>query len=147
MKKLLAKMLMLPLVFFTVVSCSDSENPDNVDHIDIETGILGKWFIQGGTINDGAFEAYSHSCEGTKDFQEFFSNGTINFTGYGADCQVNDTSNSTYSIEGNILTITDEVFGDLEYVIESLTQDTLILKSEYNSPEGEITERAYFSRN
>lgn len=137
-------MLVVTIAVISFTGCSDDDSAANPNQI---TGTIeGKWYPQGGTINGGEFEAYENECATSKDYQEFIA-GQVKFVGYDASCEVGESNASAYTLEGNVLTVEDDFFGDMVFTIESLTAEKLILKSTYNDPSGMITEVAHFSRN
>lgn len=146
MKKLLLKLFLITIALITV-SCSDDDAP--VTNQSIEEAILGKWYPNGGTINGGEFIEYTgDDCQEYGDYQEFTAEGQLLFVGYNEQCEVSETNSSAYTISGNKLTVEGiNGLSDMDYTILTLTSQQLILESTYNTPEGTVTEVAYFGRN
>lgn len=145
MKKLL---YLFSAVALTLTSCSsDDGNGVTITSQDL----LGKWYIKGGTVNNGSFENYNHDCATSRDFQEFFANQEIKFNGYNSSCELNDVETSNWILNGNTLTITNQYFDPMiyEYVynIEKLTSEELIVKQSVNEPEGTLIYRTTYTRN
>lgn len=139
--------MMLAIMATTIcfTGCSDDDSASNTNQI---TGTIeGKWYPQGGTINGGEFEPYDgNDCATSKDYQEFIE-GQVKFVGYNAACEISESVSSAYTLEGNVLTVENDFFGDMVFTVETLTADKLVLKSTYNDPSGMITEVSHFSRN
>lgn len=137
-------------LLFAGLTLSCNSNDDEGSAIS-EPTILGKWYIKGGTSNGGEFQNYNHDCETSKDFQEFFENAELTFNGYNAECALSDTQTSIWDLSGNILTVSnppqDPMIYQYTYVVESLTNDELILKQTVNDPEGIVVYRSTFTRN
>lgn len=116
-----------------------------------ENNLLGKWYLKGGNVNGGAFEDYNHDCTTSKDYQEFFANGVLDFVGHDVECEVDDTDSSQWNLDGNILTISSLEFDPFvysyEYIVESLTSSELRLKETVEMPSGTETRLIYLSRN
>jgi len=128
MKKLLAK-IFTGLFFLTaIVSCSNDDGPDVVGHLSIEESLMGKWFITETSYDNGAFIAYDHQCDGSRDYQEFMANGTLNFVSHNANCEVTDVSASQWELDGRELTITGGIPNSNVITIESVTSQMLVLK-------------------
>jgi len=146
MKKLL---YLFSAVALMLTSCS-SDDDANTNTINSQN-LIGKWYIKGGTINNGQFENYDHECASKRDFQEFFSNGEVTFNGYNTSCILSDTETSLWVLNGTTLTISntnfDPMIYEYEYFIESLTSNELILKETVNEPDGMVTYRTIFTRN
>ena len=145
MKKLLSLFTFLIII---LSSCSS----DDSDGLAINSqNLLGKWYLKGGTTNNGSFENHTHDCITKKDFQEFFNNGEITFNGYNSECSLDEIETSLWFLNGNRLTVTntnfDPMIYEYEYVIESLTSDELILKETVSEPEGTFVYRSTFTRN
>lgn len=139
--------LLLLVLNFTLLSCSSSDDSDNIN----PRSLLGKWYIKGGTKNGGPFENYNHKCPTQKDFQEFFNTGTITFNSYAIDCEPTAVRTSVWSLSGNILTVSNTNFDPLiyefVYTIESLTSEELILTQTVIEPEGTFVNRNTYTRN
>ncbi len=145
MKKLLSLFTFLIII---LSSCSS----DDSDGLAINSqNLLGKWYLKGGTTNNGSFENHTHDCTTNKDFQEFFNNGEITFNGYNTECSLDEIETSLWFLNGNRLTVTntnfDPMIYEYEYIIESLTSDELILKETVSEPEGTFVYRSTFTRN
>jgi hypothetical protein len=148
MKNTFLSLVLAAMLSGTAISCSDDDGTSGIDHANVSESILGRWYIAGGTINGGPFEAYNgNDCETARDYQEFTSAGTLKFVGYNEQCVVDEQNATPYSIAGNILTVESEIFGDMVYTIESLTSQQLLLKSTNNTPDGVETEVMYWTRN
>jgi hypothetical protein len=143
------KRLLFILFFgFSLFSCSsDGDNGLPIT----SQNLIGKWYIKGGTINNGSFENYNHECSINKDYQEFFSNQELKFNGYNISCELDDIEISDWVLNGRILTVSNQHFDPMiyEYVytVESLTRDELILKQTVNEPEGTFVYRTTYTRN
>jgi hypothetical protein len=137
------KKLILFLVFAGLTTSCNSDDNESAT-------ITGKWYIKGGTLNGGEFQNYNHDCETKKDFQEFFENGELTFNGFNSQCTLSDTQTSIWDLNGNILTVSsppqDPMIYEYNYVVESLTNDELILKQTVNDPEGIVVYRSTFTR-
>ena len=112
-----------------LLSCSS----DNSDSSVVTTQrLLGKWYIKGGTVNNGTFENYVHACAEFKDFQEFLSIGKLTFNGYNVGCDLADTDTSNWVLNGNILTVSSESDNQATYqyiyTVEYLTESELLLQ-------------------
>ena len=140
--------LFISVLSLTLLSCNTD---DGVGVAITSQNLLGKWYIKGGTVDNGSFENYSHDCSTSRDFQEFFANQELKFNGYTTTCELNDTETSDWILSGNTLTVSNQHFDPMiyEYVyrIESLTSDELILKQSVNEPEGTFIYRTTYTRN
>ncbi|WP_026704120.1 lipocalin family protein [Flavobacterium soli] len=129
-------------------ACSSDDNGSQAINLN---NLIGKWYLKGGTTNGGAFENYNHECVTSKDYQEFFANGDLDFVGHDVECEVNDTDSSQWSISGNILTVSNQEFDPMiysyEYTIESITSEELRLKETVEIPGGTETRIIYMTRN
>lgn len=129
-------------------ACSSDDNGSQSINAN---NLLGKWYLKGGTTNGGAFENYNHECTTSKDYQEFFANGNLDFIGYGSNCEVNDTDSSQWELNGNILTVSSPEFDPMiyshEYIVESITSEELRLKITEETPDGTETRVIYLTRN
>jgi hypothetical protein len=134
------------LVLFFVACSSDDDASNTIS----SNNLVGKWFLKGGTINGGAFVNYDHECLTSKDYQEFFASGIVNYVGYGSDCEVNDTDSSEWELTGNILTVSspemDPAIYSYEYIVESITSAELRLKEIVDTPEGTEIRIIYFTK-
>ncbi len=148
MNKLLLFVSVLALTF---TSCSSDDDSNNSQLTINSQNILGKWYIKGGTINEGSFVNYNHDCNTDKDFQEFFENGELTFNGYNTECELNEVEMSLWVLNGNILTVSntnfDPIIYEYTYEIESLTSSELILQQTVTEEEGMVTYRTTFTRN
>lgn len=145
MKKLFAGIILLVFVAFT--GCSDDDEMNEVNHLSISQTILGKWQIEGGTVNGGAFENYVHPCIINKNYQEFTADGIVRFVGHNQDCEENEIHQSSYTINNNTLTVHNENDPvDDVFIIPSLTSMKLLLKQTVNTPEGVETIISHFSK-
>ena len=138
------KKFILFLVFTGLtISCNSDDNESAT--------ITGKWYIKGGTLNGGEFQNYNHDCETSRDFQEFFTNGELTFNGHNTSCELNEVESAAWILNGNILTISSSPFDPMlyeyTYIVESLTNDELILKQTVNEPEGIVVSLSTFTRN
>lgn len=128
------------LLLFVVLLTSCSSDDSNGLAI-TEQNLLGKWYVKGGIINDGVFENYEHNCGTSKDFQEFFSNGTVSFNDYTTSCELNEAEFSNWELIGNKIIVSNTNFDPMiyqyEYAIVSLTSESLVLKQTLT--EGGIT--------
>lgn len=135
-------------VLLILAACGSDDNGSTVIN---QGSLIGKWYLKGGTVNGGAFENYNHQCATSKDSQEFFANGNLAFVGYDAECEVSDTDASRWSVDGNVLTISNEELDpwvySYEYIIESLTSEELRLKETVETPDGTETRIIYLTRN
>lgn len=126
---------------------SDDNNPQTIN----PNNLIGKWFLKGGTTNGGAFENYNHKCATSRDYQEFFANGNLDFVGYGSNCETNDTASSVWKLNGNILTVSNSEFDPMiysyTYIIENITSEELRLKITEEIPDGIETNIIYLTRN
>ena len=114
----------------TLVSSCGSD--DNNGLAVTNQNLLGKWYLKGGTTDNGAIENYGHDCPTSKDYQEFLVTGILNFQGYDASCNMQHVESSSWSLNGNVITVVnanfDQVSYNYEYIVEKLTPTTLILK-------------------
>jgi hypothetical protein len=142
------------LYFFAILtvilsSCSSDDDSNNIP-INSQN-LLGKWYIKGGTTNNGPFENYINECPSNKDFQKFLSNGEVTFNGYNYSCILTNPETSLWQLNGRTLTISNTNFDPMiytyEYEIESLTANELVLKEIVTEPEGIVTYRTTFTRN
>ena len=146
MKKLLPRFIILSIML-AFTGCSDDDNVPATGHLNVGQSLVGKWSIEGGTINGGDFENYIHECAASKDYQEFTAEGIVRYAGHGQDCEVNDTQDSSYSVTGNILTVQDENDPAANvFTIVSVTSEDMILERTVNTPGGTQTQRSYFTR-
>ena len=146
MKKVLYFFGLLTVILSSCSSDDDSNNiPINSQNL------LGKWYIKGGTTNNGPFENYINECPSNKDFQKFLSNGEVTFNGYNSSCMLTNPETSLWLLNGRTLTISNTNFDPMiytyEYEIESLTANELVLKEIVTEPEGIVTYRTTFTRN
>lgn len=129
-------------------ACSSDDNGSQVIN---PNNLLGKWYLKGGTVNGGAFENYNHQCATSKDYQEFFANGVLDFVGYDVECEVIDTDSSQWELNGNVLTVSSTEFDPMiysyEYIVESITSEELRLRETVETPEGAETHVIYATRN
>ena len=146
MKKLL---YLFSIVVLTLTSCS-SDDDSNTNTINSQN-LLGKWYVKGGTINNGAFENYEHECASSRDFQEFFSNGETTFNGYNTSCELNEIETSNWVLNGATLTISntnfDPMIYEYSYTIEKLDDNELIIKETVTEPDGTFVYKSTFTRN
>ena len=142
MKRLIA-------IFFGILVFSCSSDSSNELAITSQN-ILGKWYLKGGTVNNGTFENYQHDCVDKKDYQEFFNSGELLFNGFDVSCVLNDTETSNWNLSGNILTISNQNFDPMVYqdiyTVEKLTSNELILKQTTTEPEGTFVYRTTLTR-
>lgn len=135
------------IALFILGACNSD---DNGSQAITKNNLYGKWYLKGGTTNGGAFENYEHECTTSKDYQEFFADGTLDFVGYGSNCEVNDTDSSNWALNGNILTISNTNFDprvySYNYIVENITAEELRLKITENTPEGIETNVIYLTR-
>ena len=136
------------IALFILGACNSD---DNGSQAITKNNLIGKWYLKGGTTNGGAFENYEHECGTLKDYQEFFADGTLDFVGYGSNCEVNDTDSSNWDLNGNVLTISnldqDPMTFSYDFIVESITAEELRLKITENTPEGIETNVIYMTRN
>ena len=149
MKKLV---LLFSVIVFTLSSCSnDDDSNSNNDDSNSQVSILGKWYIKGGTIDNGDFIQYDNDCSTNRDFQEFFNNGELVFNGYNSSCELNEVETSNWVQNGNTLTVSNTNFDPMiyqyEYTIEKLDENELILKQSVNEPDGTFDYRTTLTRN
>ncbi len=142
------------ILFFTVfamslLSCNSDDSNDNLEIN--QQNLLGKWYIKGGTIDNGTFENYTHDCTTNKDFQEFFSNQELIFNGYNSNCVLNDIETSNWVLNGSELTVRNQnsatITYEYNYTIENLTASELVLKESVNEPDGTFIYRNTYTRN
>jgi hypothetical protein len=94
--------LYISILSLSLLSC----NTDDEGGVAITSqNLLGKWYIKGGTVDNGSFENYSHDCSTNRDFQEFFANHELKFNGYNTTCDLNDTQTSDWVLNGNTITV------------------------------------------
>ena len=145
MKKIF--LLFTVIVFF---GCNSDDN-SNENLLINNQDLIGKWYLKGGITNGGDFENYNHDCSTNRDFQEFFPNGELTFNGYNADCELNEVETSLWVLNGSTLTISntnnDPINYNYSFVIESLTNEELIIKEQVNTPNGEEVNQIYLTRN
>lgn len=129
-------------------ACSSDDNGSQAIN---PSDLVGKWFLKGGTTNGGVFQNYNHECATSKDYQELFANGNLNFIGHGSNCEVNDTESSVWELNGNILTVSNPEFDPMiysyDYIVESITSEELRLKETVETPDGTETHVLYMTRN
>ena len=121
------KKIILGLLIFTAFTTSCSSDDDNGLAV-TEQNILGKWYLKGGKVNNGAFQNYIHECETLKDFQEFTSDGVITFNGYDSDCILHEVEGSNWTLDGNTLIVssfdTDPfLFEDDDFITLYMVED------------------------
>lgn len=137
----------LVLVMF-LSTCSSDDNGSRAINAN---NLIGKWYLKGGTVNGGAFENYNHDCATSKDYQEFFANGNLDFVAYDIECEVNDTNSSEWSLNGNVLTVSSPEFDPMvysyEYIVESISSEELRLRETVETPDGTETHVLYATRN
>jgi hypothetical protein len=140
--------LFISVISLSLLSCS-SDNGDGA--VITSQNLLGKWYIKGGTVDNGTFENYDHNCSTSRDFQEFFANQEIKFNGYNAACELDQIETSDWILNGNTLTVSNQNFDPMiyeyVYIVESFTTNELILKQTVNEPEGIFIYRATYTRN
>ena len=146
------KKIILGLLIFTAFTTSCSSDDDNGLAV-TEQNILGKWYLKGGKVNNGAFQNYIHECETLRDFQEFTSDGVITFNGYDSDCVLQEVEGSNWILDGNTLIVssfdTDPFLFEDEFIVEKITSNELVLKQNGINEETEEVEvsRLYLTRN
>lgn len=128
-------------------SCSSDDNGLAIT----EENLLGKWYLKGGTVDNGAFQNYEHNCSTAKDFQEFFADGALAFNGYNLACEWVEEEISNWDLSGNTLTVTTNITNGVDdvetFIIEELSSNKLVLKQNVTSPEGEFVFRIHATRN
>jgi hypothetical protein len=143
------KRCFLGIIAVLILGACNSD--DNGSQAFNRNDIIGKWYLKGGTTNEGAYENYNHECTTSKDYQEFLANGILDCVGYGSNCEVNDTDSSNWELKGNILTISnlnmDPMIYSYDYTVEQLTSNELRIKITENTPEGTETNVLYLTRN
>jgi hypothetical protein len=124
MKRIL--ILFLGILVLSCASC-DSDNTDISSQ-----NLLGKWYLKGGTTDNGLFENYEHNCANNKDYQEFASDGKLTFNSFNNSCVIVDTDVSDWILKGNKLTVSSQHFDPMLYeyifIVEKLTVTELVLK-------------------
>lgn len=142
------KKIILGLLIFTAFAISCNSDDDN-SLVVTKQNLLGKWYLKGGTINNGAFEEYNHDCSTSRDFQEFFDNDILTFNGYNVDCELNEVEESNWSLNGRIITVSIPNFMEYDIAVEKLTSNELILKQDgINEDTGAVeVVRYYMTRN
>ncbi|GEQ87092.1 hypothetical protein ULMS_26000 [Patiriisocius marinistellae] len=104
MKHLFYFLLASTLVF---TSCNKDDDGDTNDTSSNEASIIGTWKLA--SITDNGVPEVLDSCD-LEDFYTYSSNGSgVNNYNYGDNCEISDTDNFTYTINGNMLTLN---FGD-----------------------------------
>lgn len=130
-----------------LISCSSDSSDETAIS---DQNLLGRWYLKGGTIDNGLFENYEHECENNKDFQEFFSDGTLTFNGFNNSCVIVDTEISDWKLQGNKLTVSNQHFDPMiyEYIytIEKLTPTELVLKQTVTDTDGTYDYRLTLTR-
>lgn len=131
-KKLnMKKIILAVLVFATFVGCSSDESGNNSFTTE---KLVGKWYLNGGTINNGNFVNYQHNCTTSRDFQEISSNGVITFNGFNSNCDLVEVENSNWTLDGNKFIVksfpTDPFIYESEFSIQKLTSSELILRQD-----------------
>jgi hypothetical protein len=141
------KVIVLVLV---VLSAACTNHDDNNGLAINSQNLLGKWYIKGGTYDNGPFENYNHDCATNKDFQEFFDNGELTFNGFNSACELTEVEPSLWVLNGNILTVSntnfDPIIYEYVYTIEKLTSEELIVKQTVIEPEGTFVVKTTFTR-
>lgn len=155
--KLIGKFFLV-LSFFIVISCTNNDDKEiqiaNTQLAINNTNISGKWYLKGSSVNGGTFSNYLHHCQTSKDYQEFHLNGELDFTQYTSSCMISDTQTSYWSLSnGTSLKVTSLPGAEIPYTyfyeVVSLTAEELILKINYNSPDGQVVvvELSHYTRN
>ena len=141
------KVIILVLIVLSAACTSDDDNNGLAIN---SQNLLGKWYIKGGTYDNGPFENYNHECATNKNFQEFFDNGELTFNGYNSACEISDTQTSLWVLNGNLLTVSntnfDPIIYEIIYSIEELTSEELIVKQTVIEPEGTFVVKTTFTR-
>jgi hypothetical protein len=132
---LVASALVMGLSFTSCGSDDDSNNSSIVGKWNFSTA---KYTVNGTVTYNGPYDDNEVGC--AADNVELFANGTALETDYfNSDCDF-DTYPSTYTRNGNTLTVTDD--GDVNTLeILELTSNKLVLRSSYTfEGETEISE-------
>lgn len=134
------------LVLFNLSCSSDGDSGLAVT----KQNLLGKWYLKGGTVNSGVFEDYNHDCLTSRDFQEFFNNDILIFNGYNTDCELNEVEESSWNLNGRIITVSNTHFDPKIYeytiIVEKITSDELILRQDgVNEDTGEAEVVRYYA--
>lgn len=142
------KKVLILFLGILVVSC----NSDVSDNTGISSqNLIGKWYLKGGTTNNGVFENYEHKCANNKDFQEIVNDGKLTFNSFNNSCVIVDTEVSDWILEGNKLTVSSQHFNPMlyEYIytIEKLTSTELILMQNVVDDEGTFVYRIMLTKN
>lgn len=141
------KVIILVLVVLSAACTNDGDNNGLAIN---SQNLLGKWYIKGGTYDNGPFENYNHDCATNKDFQEFFDNGELTFNGFNSACELTEVEPSLWVLNGNILTVSninfDPIIYEYVYTIEKLTSEELIVKQTVIEPEGTFVVKTTFTR-
>ena len=125
------RLTILVSLIFTLFTTSCSNDDDNNGVAVTRQNLLGKWYLKGGTINNGTFQNYTHDCSTSRDFQEFFDNDILTYNGHSTACDLNEVETSNWILNGNTITVSNTNFDTILYeyfVIESLTSTELVLK-------------------
>lgn len=141
------KIILILFVGALIFSCSNDDNGLAIT----EENLLGKWYLKGGTVDNGPFEDYEHNCSESKDFQEFFANGDLTFNGYNSSCNLSEVETSHWILSGTTLTVTTGSFEEIiqtdTFTVEEISSNRLILKRKVTLPDGEFVYRIHATRN
>lgn len=123
-------------------------NPGDPGNPQPTSAIVGKWAKVG--ISDGSngeILYHDHACATTNDFIEFMENGTVRDVTYLPNCTIGEEGSGTFSVDGDILTITgNDPDGELvsgEITILTLTDSALELYVEDSGISFVIVYEAY----
>ncbi|MCF6130872.1 lipocalin family protein [Flavobacterium wongokense] len=123
------RFLILGLLAIFSMGCSSSSD-DGGSLAVTEAHLLGKWYLIGVKHNNEPMENAEHLCSTSKDFNEIFSNHHIIFTGYGSDCQQNDTQDSQWELDNTTFSIiySDGFTQPDVYQVQNLTDSQMEMK-------------------
>lgn len=145
------KLILLGFILAAFAGCGSDDSSSNNGQLEINAqNLMGKWYMKGGTANDGPFESYWNKCETARDYQEFFGNDDLSFREHDFDC-IQRTETSKWFLDGNELTVFSYFEGEMiytnTYFIESITSEQLILSETVNEEEGVFHYKIYATRN
>lgn len=136
------KKLVLLCLLTGVASCSDDSGSSiNTNHL---TGY--KWYVDAYKIEGSTIPQPDDACN--RDYLEFFTNGTVNFTEL-YNCE-DYTDTNTYVLDGNTITRTSASGTVLTGTIKQLTAAKLIIENTAVDIDGDgtlDTVQTIYSRN
>ena len=141
MKKTILLFVSVLTLALVSTSCSSDDDAEGVS-------IVGKWEISKEGMEVGGQEVltnYVHTAGCSKDNIEFKADGTLVSTNYITSACIVQTSSSTYTKNGNTLTVTDAQGADA-FTVKELSATTLKISDTYTEDNVQFTEVTLYTR-